>query len=203
MVKYAKDEEKPFDPISNKLLKRHRPPVPPRRQLHPWERLTRRLPLGGIPPPLPRSRTKRRSPRTPRSRVGHRPSQLAERLRVVNGKRTAKKRRVPVTPKSERLSRAVKCLFTPSEEQELRALVERLGTEAKVSLGLSHLMRPYFELLLHCEGELATELRRAGLIRPINDKTAIAMFESVLAEAIHAALRKSPQFRSERRENES
>ena len=202
MVKYAKGEDKPFDPISNKVLSAIASPVPPRGEVPPLGEADKEATPGRdstSPAPL-QDEEKPENPPEPR-RAPAKPA--PERLRVVNGKRTAKKRRVPVTPKSERLSRAVKCLFTPSEEQELRALVERLGTEAKVSLGLSHLMRPYFELLLHCEGELATELRRAGLIRPINDKTAIAMFESVLAEAIHAALRKSPQFRSERRENES
>jgi hypothetical protein len=191
MVKYAKGEDKPFDPISNKVLSAIASPVPPPR----GETGKEATPLAPL-----QDEEKPETPPEPRRAPA---KQAPERLRVVNGKRSAKKRRVPVTPKSERLSRAVKCLFTPSEEQELRALVGRLGTEAKVSLGLSHLMRPYFELLLHCEGELATELRRAGLTRPINDKTAIALFESLLAEAIHAALRKSPQFRSERRENES
>lgn len=186
MVKYARGEEKPFDPISNKVLTAIASPVGPAPEQQPDE---------STAPALPQAEAK------PEKSLEPTPAQARsapERLRVVPGKRPAQKQRVPVTAKSERLSRAVKCLFTPSEEQELRALVVRLAGEAKFSLSLSHLLRPYFELLLHCEEQLSAEIRRAGLSRPINEKTAIALFESQLAEVIHSALRKSSQFRSER-----
>jgi hypothetical protein len=186
MAKFAKGEEKPFDPISNKVLSAIASPIGS-------------LPMEESPPaPLESEEALDRAPDLQPAR----PRATPERLRVVGGKRSASKRRVPVTAKSERLSRAVKCLFTPSEEQELRALVGRLATEAKFSLTLSHLMRPYFELLLHCEEQLANEIRRAGLTRPINEKTAIALFEDVMAEAIHGALRKTTQFRAARREGD-
>ena len=67
-----------------------------------------------------------------------------------------------------------------------------------MKLTLSHLMRPYFDLLLHCEEQVTEELRRAELSRPINDKTALAYFERRLAEVIHNALKKAPLLRSER-----
>ena len=53
-------------------------------------------------------------------------------------------------------------------------MVARLATEAGTKLTLSHLMRPYFDLLLHCEDQLSEELRRADVSRPVNDKTALA-----------------------------
>jgi hypothetical protein len=112
-----------------------------------------------------------------------------------------KKRAVP-KPTAERLTKTVKCLFTPSEELVLRKLVGRLATAAETSLTLSHLMRPYFDLLLHCEEALAEELGRANLSRPLNDKTALAYFEQQLAEVVHRALRKTPVLRADRMDSE-
>lgn len=191
MAKFARGDEKPFDPISKSVLSAIATPI---------STATQTVPEETPPPALPQDepRPAKTAETKPAANRG-----TPERLQVVSGKRPAAKHRIPVTAKSERLSRAVKCLFTPSEEQELRALVGRLAAEAKFSLTLSHLIRPYFELLLHSEEQLATEIRRAGLSRPINEKTAIALFEAQLAEAIHSALRKSPAFRSERREGES
>lgn len=94
-------------------------------------------------------------------------------------------------PEPERLSRVVKCLFTPSEEQELRSLMHRLRERSGLTLSFSHLMRPFFDLLLQSEQELGDELAAAGLRRPINDQAALAQFECELASVIHAALRKS------------
>ena len=100
---------------------------------------------------------------------------------------------VPKThrPEPERLSRVVKCLFTPSEEQALRSLMHRLRERSGITLTFSHLMRPFFELLLQSEQQLGDELAAAGLRRPINDQAALAQFERELAAVIHAALSKS------------
>ncbi|CAN5818141.1 hypothetical protein BH23PLA1_BH23PLA1_44960 [soil metagenome] len=81
-------------------------------------------------------------------------------------------------------------------------MVGRLAQESGIKLTMSHLIRPYFDLLLYCEEQFAEELRGAGLARPINDKTALAYFESRLAEVIHNALRKAPLLRSERADTE-
>lgn len=92
---------------------------------------------------------------------------------------------------TEKLNRVVKCLFTGSEEQELRNLVNRLRERAGISLSFSHLMRPFFALLLQSEDKLGEELVNAGLRRPINDKNALAAFERDLAHVIHEALRRT------------
>ncbi len=180
MVKFAKPDEKPFDPISNKLLsaianppqreEEAPPPAPPEPAAAGAER--EREPAKTTPGPAKRAPSKRPAPRVQAKRGG----------------------------KPERLDRTVKCLFTPSEDQELRALVARLAAEAGTKLTLSHLMRPYFDLLLHCEEQLSEELRRAEVSRPVNDKTALAFFERQLAEVIHNALRKAPLLRAERRD---
>jgi hypothetical protein len=176
MVKFARPDEKPFDPISNKLLsalanppqQENPSPAPPGSDVAAAE-------PGREPAKPPPERPKRDSSRRPTLKV----------LTKQGGK-------------AERLDRTVKCLFTPSEDQELRAMVARLATEAGTKLTLSHLMRPYFDLLLHCEDQLSEELRRAEVSRPVNDKTALAMFEQQLAEIIHTALRKAPLLRAER-----
>lgn len=81
--------------------------------------------------------------------------------------------------------------------------MSRLASEAGTSLTLSHLVRPYFDLLLHCEDQLTQELGRAGISRPLNDKTALAFFERQLAEVIHSAMRKAPPLRADRQDTES
>jgi hypothetical protein len=182
MVKFAKPDEKPFDPISNKLLSAIANP-PHQEDEEPSPAPSE--PIADAAEP------KRESPKkTPgRSKRG-------------SSKRPTLKVLTKQSGKAERLTHPVKCLFTPSEDQELRAMVARLAMEAGTKLTLSHLMRPYFDLLLHCEDQLTEELRRADVSRPVNDKTALAMFERQLAEVIHSALRKAPLLRAERPEAE-
>lgn len=182
MVKFAKPDEKPFDPISNKLLNAIASTP------HPEEE-----------PPSP----------APPEIVAPEPEAIADpqKKKVERPKKTTSKRpKLKVlskqSDKPERLTHAVKALFTPSEDQALRAMVGRLGNEAGIKLSLSHLMRPYFDLLVHCEDQLGEELARAELTRPVNDKTALAHFEQKLAEVIHSAMRKAPLLRSDREDAE-
>ena len=176
MVKFAKGEEKPFDPISNKLLSAIANPP----QEEPPSPAPSAEPVAAASEPTPEPAQK------PAGRPKKRPPKRPE-LKLITKQ----------PGRGEQLTRAVKCLFTPSEEQELRAMVARLAYEAGTKLTLSHLMRPYFDLLLHCEEQLTEELRRANLSRPLNDKTALAYFERQLAEVIHGALRKAPLLRLE------
>jgi hypothetical protein len=111
--------------------------------------------------------------------------------RPVASKAEAPRPQVKRRPEPERLSRVVKCLFTPSEEQALRGLMHRLRERSGITLSFSHLMRPFFDLLLHSEQQLGDELAAAGLRRPINDQAALSQFEQELAAVIHAALRKA------------
>lgn len=182
MVKFAKPDEKPFDPISNKLLSAIA--TPPQAEEEPPSPAPPE-PTADAPEPKHESAKKK-----------------AQRSRRAPSKRPTLKVLTKQSHQPERLTHAVKCLFTPSEDQELRAMVARLAMEAGTKLTLSHLMRPYFDLLVHCEDQLAEELARAELSRPVNDKTALAFFEQKLAEVIHSALRKAPLLRSDRRGSE-
>ncbi len=181
MVKFAKPDEKPFDPISNKLL--NAIANPPQQEVEPS-------------PTPPESDDAAAEPRREPAK------KTPERSKRGSSKRPTLKVLTKQSGKPERLDRTVKCLFTPSEDQELRAMVARLASEAGTKLTLSHLMRPYFDLLLHCEDQLSEELRRAEVARPVNDKTALAMFERQLAEVIHSALRKAPLLRAERHDSD-
>lgn len=190
MVKFARDD-KPFDPISNKLLSALATPPPP--------------PAEDPPAPAPAAPA---APAPPEVAAGPAEEHEAAALEPAPEEDTARARgrraqrpvaETPTPPgRGERLSRAVKCLFTPSEERELRALVGRLAAEAGTALTLSHLMRSSFDLLLHCEEQLAQELRHAAIVRPLNDATALTDFEHQLAEVIHTAFRKAPTLRAER-----
>ncbi|MBV8607686.1 MAG: hypothetical protein JO034_09520 [Singulisphaera sp.] len=195
MVKFAR-EEKPFDPISNKLLSAiATPPAGPAEDppAPPLAAPPASAPLEAADGP---AEGREGAEAGPALKEGPKPARAQRAKRQVAEK--------PAPPgRGERLSRAVKCLFTPSEERELRALVGRLAAEAGTSLTLSHLMRPYFDLLLHCEEQLAQELRRADIVRPLNDKTALAYFEHQLAEVIHTAFRKTPMLRTERADGEA
>ena len=183
MVKFAKPDEKPFDPISNKLLNAIANPPQPEEEEE--------------PSPAPADSVAAESePKRENSK------KKAQRSKKAPSKRPTLKVLTKQTGKPERLTHAVKCLFTPSEDQELRAMVARLAMGAGTKLTLSHLMRPYFDLLVHCEDQLAEELAQAKLSRPVNDKTALAYFEQKLAEIIHIALRKAPLLRSERQDAE-
>lgn len=193
MVKFAKGEEKPFDPISNKLLSAIA--SPPQEGAEPQNigvEVARDQPSPApLLPDAPQDDAKRQPAKKSPERTRKRP-QKAPTLKVLT----------KPSGQPERLDRVVKCLFTPSEDQELRAMVARLAQESGTKLTLSHLMRPYFDLLLHCEEQLTEELHRANISRPINDKTALAYFERRLAEVIHNALRKAPLLRSERHDSD-
>lgn len=174
MAKIAREEGKAFSPIDSKLLgtlagtasvEPAQPVMPP--QAEP------------MVPPEPPAVDRMASPQPKRDGPEAKTSPLPAPAKV------------PPPPATEKLDRVVKCLFTASEERELRSLVNRLGVKAGTSLTLSHLIRPFFDLLLQSEDQLGEELANAGLRRPINDKNALAAFERDLAHVIHEALRKT------------
>jgi hypothetical protein len=180
MAKFAQNEGKAFSPIDTKLLgtlagtPQAEPAVPD-------------APPAAAVTPAP-SLPRKERPQPPAARLPKPEPKTEERTPPV-------RRRQP----PERLSRVVKCLFTPSEEQALRSLMHRLRERSGMTLTFSHLMRPFFDLLLHSEQQLGDELAAAGLRRPINDQAALSRFEQELAAVIHAALRKAePKASSER-----
>jgi hypothetical protein len=92
----------------------------------------------------------------------------------------------------KRLSLVMRYHVSDDEKQETERFVHRVSQAADVSVTHSNLMRACRDLLFQVEDRLTLELSRAKLKRPINDKQAIAFFESRLTEIIHAAIRQSP-----------
>jgi hypothetical protein len=92
----------------------------------------------------------------------------------------------------KRLSLVMRYHVSDEEKQETEKFVHRVSQAANVSITHSNLMRACRDLLFQVEDRLTLELSRAKLKRPINDKQAIAFFESHLTEIIHAAIRQSP-----------
>jgi hypothetical protein len=92
----------------------------------------------------------------------------------------------------KRLSLVMRYHVSDEEKQETERFVHRVSQAADVAITHSNLMRACRDLLFQVEDRLTLELSRAKLKRPINDKQAIAFFESRLTEIIHTAIRQSP-----------
>jgi hypothetical protein len=173
MAKFAQHEDKAFSPIDSKMLgtladtAQVETPLPDT------------PPAAVVAPHGPATSRKERS--QPPAAKATKPEPKAEEHNLPTVRRQ----------EPERLSRTVKCLFTPSEEQQLRSLMNRLRERSGITLSFSHLMRPFFDLLLLSEKQLGDELATAGLRRPVNDQAALSQFEQELATIIHAALRKA------------
>jgi hypothetical protein len=173
MAKIAREESKAFSPIDSKLL----------------GTLAETASVEPAPPAMPPQAEHVDQPAAPAVAGKTSPQPKREKPRAKPTPLPAPAS--PPPPNNEKLNRVVKCLFTASEEQELRNLVNRLREKAGISLSFSHLMRPFFDLLLQSEDQLGEELANAGLRRPINDKNALAAFERNLAVVIHEALRRT------------
>jgi hypothetical protein len=173
MAKFAQHEDKAFSPIDSKMLGT----LADTAQVE--------TPLPDTPPAAV---VAPHGPATLRKERSQPPAAKATKLEPK-----AEEHNIPTVRRQEpeRLSRTVKCLFTPSEEQQLRSLMNRLRERSGITLNFSHLMRPFFDLLLLSEKQLGDELATAGLRRPVNDQAALSQFEQELATIIHAALRKA------------
>jgi hypothetical protein len=163
MAKFAAGEEKRFSPISQKLLDAVSGP--------PQIRLEAEEPIKPEPKVV-QLRTGVEDPTHPQVT----PSEMQE----------------PQLDESERLTRAMRYHVSPSEREETEDFIRRLSVAAKVSLTHSNVMRACRDMLFQVEGRLISELTKAKLRRPINDKRAIAFFEARLTEIIRNAIRQSP-----------
>jgi hypothetical protein len=92
----------------------------------------------------------------------------------------------------ERLTRAMRYHVSPTEKEDTDDFIRRLSAAAKVNLTHSNIMRACRDILFQVEERLISEMTRAKLRRPINDKRAIAFFESRLTDIIRTAIRQSP-----------
>lgn len=96
------------------------------------------------------------------------------------------------TEMGERLTRQMRYGATPTEEKDTKEFIKRISAATGLSLTHSNLMRSCRDLLFQVEDNLINEIKIANLKRPINDKHAIARFESHITEIIRTAIRKAP-----------
>jgi hypothetical protein len=92
----------------------------------------------------------------------------------------------------ERLTVAMRYHVSPEEKEDTEEFIRRLSRAAKMRVTHSNIMRACRDILFQVEERLVAELNRAKLRRPINEKRAIAFFESRLTEIIRTAIRQSP-----------
>lgn len=169
MAKFASGEQKPFSPISQKLLDAVSGP--------------------GQPQPEPADMHEDTAKVVRMRSVGQ------ESLKVNSTELVSSESRPEVTEgavEQERLTRAMRYHVSPSEKEDTEELIRRLSAAAKVTLTHSNIMRACRDILFQVEERMISELTRAKLRRPINDKRAIAFFESRLTDIIRTAIRQSP-----------
>ena len=92
----------------------------------------------------------------------------------------------------EKLTVTMRYHVSSEEKDDTEELIRRLSSVAKMRLTHSNIMRACRDVLFQVEDRLVAELSKAKLRRPINDKRAIAFFESRLTEIIRTAIRQSP-----------
>jgi plasmid stabilization system protein ParE len=166
MAKLAQEGERAFSPIAQKLI-------------------------DAVSGPPPQSQREEESPekREEEPRVVQMPARTGKAPKPE--KRDEERPEAEASPE-QHLTRAMRYLVTPEEKDETERFIQRLSQATQIPLTHSNIMRACRDLLFQVEDRLITELGRAKLRRPINDKRAIAFFESRLTDIIRAAIRQSP-----------
>lgn len=175
MAKLASSEEKRFSPISQKLLDAVSGPVPGQS-------------LASVESALNGQREDARV-------VALHPTVLAQSPQGLRSEEISEREQEG----EERLTRTMRYHVSPTEKEETEEFLHRLSAAAKVALTHSNLMRACRDVLFQVEDRLLMELTKARLRRPINDKRAIAFFESRLSEIVQTAIRQTPLFHNRTR----
>ena len=169
MAKFASGEEKRFSPISQKLIDAVSGPGRPQHEADDrHEEASKVVRMRAVAQEGPQVNRTEPAP----SESGPEASEVAV--------------------EAERLTRTMRYHVSPTEKEDTEEFIRRLSTEAKVNLTHSNIMRACRDILFQVEERLIPELNRAKLRRPINDKRAIAFFESRLTDIIRTAIRQSP-----------
>jgi hypothetical protein len=92
----------------------------------------------------------------------------------------------------DQLTESMRYRVSRIERKEIERFVQRLSEAANVNLTHSNLMRACRDVLFQAEDRLIAELEKTKLKRPINDRRALTIFESRLAEILHTAIRQTP-----------
>ncbi|MGE0683994.1 MAG: hypothetical protein AB7P69_24200 [Candidatus Binatia bacterium] len=168
MAKFASQEEHRFSPISQKLIEAVSGPIrakPITADLQ--EETTKVIQIRAKSDEVPKASFEQSQSSVP---VPETEAQLSE----------------------ERLTVTMRYHVSPEEKEDTEEFIRRLSSAAKMRLTHSNIMRACRDILFQVEERLVAELSRAKLKRPINEKRAIAFFESRLTEIIRTAIRQSP-----------
>lgn len=168
MAKLASSEEKRFSPISQKLLDAVSGPVPGQTSAS--------------------GDTASNAQREEAKVVPMRSTVLEHPLRTSIPEEIPEREQ----EREERLTRTMRYHVSPTEKDETEEFIHRLSAAAKMTLTHSNIMRACRDILFQVEDRLLVEFAKARLRRPINDKRAIAFFESRLTEIIQTAIRQTP-----------
>jgi len=163
MAKFASGDEKPFSPISQKLIDAASGP--------------------GRPQPEPDDRREEAS-KVVRMRAATSEGRQVNRIEPApseSGSETPE-----VAAEQERLTKTMRYHVSPTEKEDTEEFIRRLSAAAKVNLTHSNSMRACRDILFQVEERVISELNRAKLRRPINDKSAIAFFEAQLTNSPYA-----------------
>lgn len=168
MAKFASKEEQRFSPISQKLIEAVSGPVREKPMVADLqEETTKIVQIRAKTEEVPKTEVKQSRSVEP---VAETEGQLAE----------------------ERLTVTMRYHVSAEEKEDTEEFIRRLSSAAKMRLTHSNIMRACRDILFQVEDRLVAELNRAKLKRPINEKRAIAFFESRLTEIIRTAIRQSP-----------
>jgi hypothetical protein len=168
MAKFASREEQRFSPISQKLIDAVSGPAP----------------LKPIAADVQEEATKVVQLRTKVDEASQTPFERSD-----SSKPTSE---MVEQAAEERLTVTMRYHVSPDEKDDTEEFIRRLSSAAKMRLTHSNVMRACRDILFQVEERLIAEVSKAKLRRPINDKRAIAFFESRLTEIIRTAIRQSP-----------
>lgn len=172
MAKRVSPEEKPWNPVEERLAKETLRPS------FASDATTEQAAAATLPP----------APSTARV-VKIADHQVAPTVSVTEESEPKKDEVEPV----EKLSREKRVLLTESEEDALEQLVKDMSRRLRTPIKLSHLLRATSLLLNHSRDELLKQSEKmAGMKRPSNkDAVALAAFEHNLARLVDRAIRGS------------
>jgi hypothetical protein len=169
MAKFASGEEKRFSPISQKLIDAVSGPGSPQQQ--------------------PPDRDEEASKVVRMRAVAQEGPQINRTLATPSASGSEASEGAV---EEERLTRTMRYHVSPTEKEDTDDFIRRLSAAAKVNLTHSNIMRACRDILFQVEERLISELTKGKIRRPINDKRAIAFFESRLTDIIRTAIRQSP-----------
>lgn len=168
MAKFARPDEKPFSPLSLKLIDEASGSTQP--QTEPIEE--------------PEKRKKKDE--------GTKVVSLLSGVEDHHQRDGEREETLEIETAEDQLTESMRYRVSRLERREIEKFVQRLSDAANVNLTHSNIMRACRDILFQAEDKVIAELEKTKLKRPMNDRRALTIFEARLAEIIHTAIRQTP-----------